>query len=1050
MSHLRKVLIIVLNGLMALVALAALLITLFVGRLMYGPLTTTSLTPWIEHVLSQPQYGITAKITQSMLHWDRGRRQVVLDLNNVQFLDPLGQKISDIPQIIVVLSPLGYFDASHSPWVMTIHEPQLHLRVDGQGRLRLGALQAGESNILEKEEETTLTADELRTHLHELATSAKHSPFGFFSNLTVEHASITLIDEKRNEIWNFSIPLFSLKRTYNDHQGSAAVHITRDKRETDLDLNLHYSAKEDLFHTILSFKDMDPALLSADMLPFKVSDYISSHFSGAVTLIFDQDLNVQTGLLNLVLGEGQLIIPAYYPAPLAMHKATLVANYTASNKTLTLQPFELELDKASLSGQGTVRFEGAVRAVSAQMKLSHLRLEDLPLYWPEKVAPNPRAWVLTNMPKGDVDEVTANIDLSVPGDDVDNAKLDGLSGTVNLSDTELRYWEPLPKLQKVVATSRYDSNHFDVDVKSGEIGAVHLKPSHVVISGLDADGQIATIEAHLAGPAQDILKVLNLPPLHYADKIKIDPALVSGAGEGVLKTSFPLINSLLLDQMNITADVKLMNVGIKKIADLLTVDDANVTLGVDAHALTVGGEAKINGVASQIRWDERFSPGKGETFSHGVANALTGAESAARFGVDFAMHSDPMPVTVTYDRYAALSRLGVSADAKKVRLDLPDVWYHKPAGTPADIQIALEWGDGAPMRLSKIDLDGDKLNVKGHGAFDASGKSLQKLSLDPFIVGQSKAHIDFVHGANDVPQWTVTGEALDIRGLLEAPPEEKTVPEQVQGKQTGEPTLSPLRVDLQVSRIITGDKTELGSTKVRGTRDAYGWAALDVSTVAIDQTPFNLSLAPQGNRTVLAASTPDLGNVLRALDVTDTLSGGKLQVDGKSEPGDALRNILGRIKLSQYKVSDMPFLVKLLSAISPDGLLTLGKQSLSFDELTSEYVLKKDMFLFTKANTATGTLGLTAAGKINLVNSSINMEGQVIPVVFISKIIGAIPLIGDILTGGDNHGLFAATYTVKGPLARPSVSVNPVSVLAPGIIRDILFTNPDIGKDKKK
>jgi hypothetical protein len=183
------------------------------------------------------------------------------------------------------------------------------------------------------------------------------------------------------------------------------------------------------------------------------------------------------------------------------------------------------------------------------------------------------------------------------------------------------------------------------------------------------------------------------------------------------------------------------------------------------------------------------------------------------------------------------------------------------------------------------------------------------------------------------------------------------------------------------------------------------------------------------------------------MNVTDTMTGGKLTMDGKSEPNDVMRSLFGHIKLTEFRVKNMPVVVKLLSAISPDALVILSQQSLHFGELSSEYIWNKNSFIFTKANTSTGTLGLTAAGKVDLVHNKIDLEGQVIPVEFISKIIGAIPLIGDILTGGDGHGLFAATYKVKGPLSKPDVSVNPVSILAPGIIRDILFTNPNITKD---
>ena len=43
------------------------------------------------------------------------------------------------------------------------------------------------------------------------------------------------------------------------------------------------------------------------------------------------------------------------------------------------------------------------------------------------------------------------------------------------------------------------------------------------------------------------------------------------------------------------------------------------------------------------------------------------------------------------------------------------------------------------------------------------------------------------------------------------------------------------------------------------------------------------------------------------------------------------------------------------------------------------------------------------------------------------------------LSGGSEGGIFAATYTIKGPQDDPNVAVNPLSMLTPGIIRRILF-----------
>ena len=62
-------------------------------------------------------------------------------------------------------------------------------------------------------------------------------------------------------------------------------------------------------------------------------------------------------------------------------------------------------------------------------------------------------------------------------------------------------------------------------------------------------------------------------------------------------------------------------------------------------------------------------------------------------------------------------------------------------------------------------------------------------------------------------------------------------------------------------------------------------------------------------------------------------------------------------------------------------------------------------------------------------------------------ILGSIPLIGDILTGGEGGGLFAFTYTIRGSFADPSVSVNPLSVLAPGFLRRLFFEETPSASD---
>jgi hypothetical protein len=84
------------------------------------------------------------------------------------------------------------------------------------------------------------------------------------------------------------------------------------------------------------------------------------------------------------------------------------------------------------------------------------------------------------------------------------------------------------------------------------------------------------------------------------------------------------------------------------------------------------------------------------------------------------------------------------------------------------------------------------------------------------------------------------------------------------------------------------------------------------------------------------------------------------------------------------------------------------------------------------------SLGYTAKGKIYTHAEVVDIEGTVVPAYALNSVLGNIPFIGTLLTGiEDGGGIFAATYRMTGPLEDPEVKVNPLSVLAPGIFRNL-------------
>ena len=84
-----------------------------------------------------------------------------------------------------------------------------------------------------------------------------------------------------------------------------------------------------------------------------------------------------------------------------------------------------------------------------------------------------------------------------------------------------------------------------------------------------------------------------------------------------------------------------------------------------------------------------------------------------------------------------------------------------------------------------------------------------------------------------------------------------------------------------------------------------------------------------------------------------------------------------------------------------------------------------------------GALGVTAKGWLNPSEDQIDIDGTLAPAYVLNSIIGNLPVIGSILTGGEGQGLFAAAFRLTGSNNDPTVTVNPLSALTPGLLRHL-------------
>ena len=183
----------------------------------------------------------------------------------------------------------------------------------------------------------------------------------------------------------------------------------------------------------------------------------------------------------------------------------------------------------------------------------------------------------------------------------------------------------------------------------------------------------------------------------------------------------------------------------------------------------------------------------------------------------------------------------------------------------------------------------------------------------------------------------------------------------------------------------------------------------------------------------------DAGAALSGLGLTRGVRDGTLHLDGTTDPGRNPWLTTATLDLSKFRLTNAPIAAKLVNAVSPTGFVDLVQgQGLGFDRLSAG-IGYADGKITLRDGRSAGALGISFEGDLDMDRDKVALKGTVVPVDTFNKIVAAIPIIGDALTGGSRGGFLGWTYSVAGATDDPQVSVNPLSVFAPGFLAQSLL-----------
>jgi hypothetical protein len=273
----------------------------------------------------------------------------------------------------------------------------------------------------------------------------------------------------------------------------------------------------------------------------------------------------------------------------------------------------------------------------------------------------------------------------------------------------------------------------------------------------------------------------------------------------------------------------------------------------------------------------------------------------------------------------------------------------------------------------------------------------------------------------------------------------------ISAKGDGQPPTHLPRLDIKLAldRLLTGAEAHLDT--VSGTASLAG-SRLDRADIkAVAGGSVVLTYMPGGDGRTLTLSSDDAGATLEAFGLTRGVRGGIMRVEGTTDTSKEPWRTTGTLDMKEFRLTDAPIMARLVNAVSPTGFMDLlSGQGMGFDHLESGIEYSNGTITFRDGRSA-GALGISFEGDVDQDRDTVSLKGTVVPVDTFNRIISSIPLVGDMLTGGSRGGLFGWTYTVNGTTNDPSVSVNALSIFAPGFLRNLFFLGPEApdAKDEK-
>ncbi len=1002
-------------------------------------------------------------------------------LEDIRLIDGGGRSLLTLPEALVTFDPKALLSGQIRPGTVRLIGARLAVRRDAKGRLDLefggGAAGAGPKSL----EEVRAAADRL------LAAPALDR----LRVIEAEALTLTLTDDRAGRSWQIGDGRLTidnqpetvaaeLSLTLLDGdmpaQATLTMKATKGGGGARLDAKLDNMAAEDLAALAppLAWLGVVRAPLSGALVAELGSDGALSRLTGdlslaagtilaeegaqpiafdraALSLAYDPvtarltltDLAVESASLRLkAQGHGDLLdaagsrlaaggLPASILAqigfaevvvdPEGLFEEPVRFSEGALDLRLRLDPFRLDIGQLALVEAGErLLLSGSVSAGQGgwagalDVELDRIDADRLLKLWPVSVVPKTRDWLAGNVGQATLTDVKAALRLT-PG------TAPRFTLGYEFAEAEVRFVRTLPPVLNARGHATLEGKTYTVQLDSGHVvppegGQIEAAGSVFQVIDITQRPATAKITLVTSSALTATLSLLDQEPFSFFSKAGQPVNLGEGRAELLTTLYMPLAGKVTLPDVSFVVTGRIVDFSSPALVPGRILRAPEIAVAVDTKGLSLSGAGMLDKLPVDLTYVQGFGP---EQNGRARVNGTVTLSDAALRDLGIALPEGAVrgtgPAAIDIALIKGLPpQLTLTSNLVGLALRLDALGWSKGAKTRASLD--LEARLTREPTVDRLVLSAPGLTAKGE-ITTAEGGGLAEARFSRVVAGDwLDAPVTLSGtGRGGVPEVAVTGGRIDLRAMPKG-----------QGDGAGGGPVRLALDELVISRGIT-------LTGMRGSFTTRGGFAGTFTAGVNGRGGVLGEVVPADGGSAFRITSDNAGTVMAAAGIFENGRGGSL--DMTLTPRGPEGHYNGFASFSKLRVQGAPALAELLSAVSVVGLLEqMNGEGLAFSNGEVRFVLTPDAVEISQGSAVGASLGISFAGLYLTAGGRLDLQGVISPIYLVNGL-------GQIFSRR-GEGLFGFNYRLTGTAEAPDVSINPLSVLTPGMFREIFRTAP--------